>query len=254
MRGTWHATTVATESATQPGEWGYYAACRLSGGEYIGAMLDTQAPSGPSRYLVAMKAGIRDAARSRPGGPKRANDPRGTGLPANALLYDNGWLAVRPFVTIEPLRPGKSPAQRKRREVLYHYSEKSYWERHEQDIAWLPPALPRTMLRARRSAGVAAPRKRAALRRVVLRLRGAGDDAQQDHSASASQASAAEEHLSAYELLRLERVRENNAVLAALGLVPLSSESGTGRSSKQHKRRRVEAPARPPRSLSLIHI
>ena len=39
VRGAWHATTVATQSATQPDEWGYYAAHRLTGGECIGAML-----------------------------------------------------------------------------------------------------------------------------------------------------------------------------------------------------------------------
>ena len=33
VRGAWYATTVATESATQPGEWGYYCSHRQSGGE-----------------------------------------------------------------------------------------------------------------------------------------------------------------------------------------------------------------------------
>ena len=49
VRGTWRATTIATESATQPGEWGYYSAGRLAGGECIGAMLDTSRQEGPSR-------------------------------------------------------------------------------------------------------------------------------------------------------------------------------------------------------------
>ena len=91
VRGAWHATTVATQSATQPDEWGYYAAHRLTGGECIGAMLDTHAPSGPSRYLVKLRNGVRDGARCRPGGAKRANDPRGTGLPANALPGEQVW-------------------------------------------------------------------------------------------------------------------------------------------------------------------
>jgi hypothetical protein len=108
-----HGSQLATESATQPGEWGYYAACRLNGGEFIGAMLDTRAPSGPSRYLVKLRNGVRDGARCRPGGAKRANDPRSTGMPANTLLYDNGW----------PLRPGLSPRQRRSREVLYDYGD-----------------------------------------------------------------------------------------------------------------------------------
>ena len=56
--------------------------------------------------------------RARAGGPKGANDLKGTGLPANALLYDTGWQAVQAFATIEPLRPGLSPSQRRRRKIL----------------------------------------------------------------------------------------------------------------------------------------
>ena len=78
---------MATQSATQPDQWGYFTTRRMTGGEYIGAMLDTHAPTGPSRYLVKLRNGVRDGARCRPGGAKRANDPRGTGLPANALLW-----------------------------------------------------------------------------------------------------------------------------------------------------------------------
>ena len=100
VRGAWHATTVATQSATQPDQWGYFTTRRMSGGEYIGAIIDTHAPSGPSRYLVKLRNGVRCGARCRAGGPKRANDPKGTGLPANARLYDNGWLAVLSLIHI----------------------------------------------------------------------------------------------------------------------------------------------------------
>ena len=138
--GEWHPTTVVTESATQPGQWGYYCAHRFSGGECMGAMLDTSAPDGPSRYLVALRSGLRDGATSRPGGPTRANDPRGTGLPANAWCYDHGWLAVKPFGEIAPLRPDLSPHERRRREVLWDYGDR-YWEQHERALARLPPVV-----------------------------------------------------------------------------------------------------------------
>ena len=237
VHGTWHATTVVTQSATQPDEWGYYAAHRLTGGECIGAMLDTHAPSGPSRYLVKLRDGVRDGARCRSGGPKRSNDPRGTGLPANALLYDTGWLTVRPFTTIEPLRPGLSARSRRRREVLFHYGQ-DYWARHERHHASLPPVRPRTKQTARRGTGGVAPRRRRALRGVALRLRGAGD---------------AEEGPSAYELMRLARIRENNAALAALGIVPLASKLGAGLAAAQRKRPSVaDASVQPSRGSSRL--
>ena len=178
VRGAWHATTVATQSATQPDQWGYFTTRRMTGGDYIGAMLDTHAPTGPSRYLVKLRNGVRCGARCRPGGAKRANDPRSTGLPANALLYDNGWLAVRPFMPIEPLRPGLSPRQRRRREVLFDYGER-YWTQHARHGASLPPVVPRTKQTARRTTGAVAPRRRRTLRGVVLRLRGGGDAAEE---------------------------------------------------------------------------
>ena len=54
------------------------------------------APRRRTRTHAAHRIRPAGGARCRPGGAKRANDPRGTGLPANARLYDNGWLAVRP--------------------------------------------------------------------------------------------------------------------------------------------------------------
>ena len=66
-----------------------------------------------------------------------AYDPRGTGLPANAWCYDHGWLAVKPFGEIAPLRPDLSPHERRRREVLWDYGDR-YWEQHERALASLP--------------------------------------------------------------------------------------------------------------------
>ena len=138
IRSVWCATTVVTEAKTQPGEWGLYSTRHLTGGECIGFMLDTTVPSGPSRYLVKLRSGVRDGASCRPGGPKRANDPKDTGLPANAILYDNGVLAVRPFMTIEPLRPELSLAQGRSCEVMFHYGRR-YWRDHERTVSALPP-------------------------------------------------------------------------------------------------------------------
>ena len=157
---------------------------------------------------------------------------RGTGLPANALLYDIGWLAIRPFMTIEPLRPGLSPRQRRSREVLWHYGT-SYWARHEQLVALLPPVMPRTKQTARRGTGGVVLRRRRTLLGVTLRLRGGGAD---------------EEGLSAYELMRLARIRENNAALAALDIVPLAGKPDARMAAAQRKRPSVvEASVRPSR-------
>ena len=104
----------------------------------MGAMLDTRTPDGPSRYLIELQSGLRDGATSRPGGPRCANDPRGTRLPANALFYDHDWLAVKPFGEIPPLRPDLSARNRRRCEVLYDYGD-SYWIEHKRVFARLPP-------------------------------------------------------------------------------------------------------------------
>ena len=136
----WHPTTVVTESATQSAEWGMYPARRAAGGTLLGAMLDMRKPSEPSRYLVGTPRGIRDAASAREGGPKRANDPRGTRprLFHNAWLWSHGWLAVAPWSSIEPLRPDLSHGKRRKREVLYEYDEHSYWFRQQRNAAALP--------------------------------------------------------------------------------------------------------------------
>ena len=142
VRGEWHPVSVATESATQLGQWGYYCARQFGGGEYIGAMLDAAAPDRPSRYLIKLRGGVRDGAASRPGGPRCANDPRGSGLPANAKCYDNGWLAVAPFAEIAPLRPDLTLRERRRREVLWDYGD-HYWARLQQHLPHpSPPTSP----------------------------------------------------------------------------------------------------------------
>ena len=124
--GLWRPQTVVTEAATRPGEWGYYAARRLTDAEPIGAMLDLHTPSGPSNFLVRLQGRVQDGAASRLGGPTRANDPRGTGLASNALLHGHGWLSVKPGATIEALSPRMSPAERRRAEITYSYGS-AYW-------------------------------------------------------------------------------------------------------------------------------
>ena len=147
-RGFWDPGTIATESATQPGEWGYFGAKRREHGSgdteaQIGAMLDAGAPDGPSRYLIRINSQLRDGAKCRAGGPRTANDNRGTGLPANVVMWSHGWMCVRPFVSIEPLRPGLTPAQRARRELLWDYDD-SYWRAQRRAVAALqmPPVAP----------------------------------------------------------------------------------------------------------------
>ena len=122
----WLPQTVATESTLLPGEWGYFSARGHQGGEALGAMLDAAPRRGPSRFLFRCKGRVLDGAGCRAGGPKNANDPRGTRLGANALLYSNGVLCVRPFSAVAPLSPVLTAAQRRRAEVLWHYGP-AYW-------------------------------------------------------------------------------------------------------------------------------
>jgi hypothetical protein len=104
-------------------------------------MLDAARQQGPSRYLIALRNGVRDGAGCRPGGPRVANDPRGTGLPANAAFFDHGWLVAKPHITIQPLSPDLPVRKRQRREIMWKYGN-DYWARHERDEAFLPPVVP----------------------------------------------------------------------------------------------------------------
>ena len=140
-------------------------------------------------------------------------------------------------MTIEPLRPGLSPRQRRRREVLFDYSER-YWTQHARHGASLPPVVPRTKQTARRGTGGVVLRRRRTLLGVTLRLRGGGAD---------------EEGLSAYELMRLARIRENNAALAALDIVPLAGKPDARMAAAQRKRPGVaEASVQPSRGSTRL--
>jgi hypothetical protein len=145
LRGRWWPRTVATEAATRPGEWGYFPATRLSHGHggteaLIGAMLDATEPTGPSRYLIEINSRLRDGAGCRPGGPRTANDCKGTGLHPNVYMWSHGYMWVRPHFSIEPLQPGLPPHQRRKRELLWDYT-KCYWRgtQRAEDAGTLPP-------------------------------------------------------------------------------------------------------------------
>jgi hypothetical protein len=146
----WTPLTIAAESEALRNEgwsaqYGLYAAREFSGGECLGAMSDG-ARLGPRvseaalrslsdeqrRYVCRLGrgnptgAGVFDCSSCREGGPKRANDPRGTGLRANAVMYENGLLCVGAFSTIPGLRAGDQPARRARAEILWHYGA-AFW-------------------------------------------------------------------------------------------------------------------------------
>ena len=81
-------------------------------------------------------------------------------------------------------------------------------------------------------------RRRRTLLGVTLRLRGGGAD---------------EEGLSAYELMRLARIRENNAALAALDIVPLAGKADARMAAAQRKWHSVaEASVQPSRSSTRL--
>ena len=106
--GRWCAWTVATESAIDPGNWGYFPARTLRNAESAGAL---------------------HAAFCRPGGPHNAQAPapRG-GRSANAELLHSGFLHVKPFVVIQALRPDTPLRRRVHFEILReHNGEPSFW-------------------------------------------------------------------------------------------------------------------------------
>ena len=72
-----------------------------------------------------------DGVGCRSGGPKRANDARGTKRHNNCRLYDHGHLCVRPFAEVPALDAKASAARRAKSELLYSYGE-GYWELHEE--------------------------------------------------------------------------------------------------------------------------
>ena len=141
MNGRWRPTTIVMASHAVPGELGLYAARALTSGELISAMQDGVPLTGPrptradadaavaaaggatARYLYEYSNGrIMDGAACRDGGARRANDPTGTGLPANAGLYTTGCLCVLPHCDIPSLHAGQTHMQQRACEVLHRYA------------------------------------------------------------------------------------------------------------------------------------
>jgi hypothetical protein len=146
----WSPLTIAAESEALRNEgwtaqYGLYAARDFSGGECLGAMSDgvrlgprvseaaLRSLSGEQRRFVCSfgrgnptGAGVFDCSGCREGGPKRANDPRGLGARANAVMYENGLLCVGAFSSIPGLRAEDPPARRARAEILWHYGA-AFW-------------------------------------------------------------------------------------------------------------------------------
>lgn len=148
--GWWRASTIACLSAAVPGEVGLYAASDMIGGESAGAMLDGQllaegkasspeykaavkeavASSDVHRYAYELRCNGRrslyDGRECRAGGPRRANDARNTGRPANCALYRDGWVLVLRNRSVPALRASSSAAQRAGSELLWDYGD-AYW-------------------------------------------------------------------------------------------------------------------------------
>lgn len=160
----WEAYTVACESASVRGEYGLYAARDFGGGELVAAMMDGRevwragggeslgawlgtVPAAERAYLYELPAGggrrkVMDGAWARHGGPKRANDPRGTGLGANCMFYDHGYMCVSPGKAVGRMRPGQSAGERRRSEILWAYGE-AYWQGRAAAAAGLGAKRPR---------------------------------------------------------------------------------------------------------------
>jgi hypothetical protein len=124
-----------------PGQWGLFAAMVLEGGEVVGSMLDAEhvgvmprsearqvaeerVSSGAPNFLFELKASsskhvkLYDGRVCRPGGPRCANDARGTGQHNNAIFYETGTLNVAPMVEVQRRRADMSAASLKRTEIL----------------------------------------------------------------------------------------------------------------------------------------
>ena len=69
---------------------------------------------------------VYDGSCSRPGGPKLANDARGTGMVANMMLLPSGTFCVRRFKEVSRLRAGASPQERRKAELCWSYGD-AYW-------------------------------------------------------------------------------------------------------------------------------
>ena len=147
--GVWHAWTIACESLLLPGQYGLYAARDFIGAEVVGIMRDGflktySAQSALRRDIEQLRAAdgahylyllptrrqdtvaLHDGRLSRPGGPRNANDARGSVLAANCRFMEDGCLVIRDFASISRRRPDVSRTQRSRSEILWDYGE-DYW-------------------------------------------------------------------------------------------------------------------------------
>lgn len=148
--GTWVPWTIARESLLLPGQYGLFAARDFSVGGTIGFMRDGILGTYDERsdalrdkignlrdvdgahYLYVLPAQQRgsvtlhDGRFGRPGGPRNANDGRGSTLAQNCCFMEDGRLLVRGFRDIPRLRSGATDAQRCRSEILWDYGP-DYW-------------------------------------------------------------------------------------------------------------------------------
>ena len=96
------------------------------------ARLAARVPVTEQSYLIALQPRKRgrlhvyDGSCSRPGGPKLANDARGTGMVANMMLLPSGTFCVRRFKEVSRLRAGASPQERRKAELCWSYGD-AYW-------------------------------------------------------------------------------------------------------------------------------
>ena len=103
---------------------------RATAPAYRAAVLAAAGASSVRRFAFELHRGPRrflyDGRACRPGGPRCANDPRGTGLRANCALYSDGWLLVLRDSAVPALRAGLSATQQAKAELLWDYGD-GYW-------------------------------------------------------------------------------------------------------------------------------
>ena len=162
-RGSWTPQTVACEGDNLPGEWAYFLARRVSGGDIVGTASDAKllvsCSAASPRYAKALESvpvddrgflfeleGARgrvhlmDGRHARPGGPMSANDARGLGRRNNSRLMCDGRFLLLPGADVPVLRPRMPTKEGQRAELLWDYSD-SYW------------SLPAHAARLKRAAG-----------------------------------------------------------------------------------------------------
>ena len=147
-RADWVASTLASESAHLPGEYGLFAAQLFVGDELVGSMQDgPQVSDGgcgkkwvvdymagctrgeKSYYYTIIRPGgftLHDGAGCRPAGPRNANDARGTRWACNSELLVDGLFRCLDGKRIERLRPDMSVTHRRQCEAVWEYGE-PFW-------------------------------------------------------------------------------------------------------------------------------